>query len=134
MPREVERIGRICSLLQQLWGYHQEMGFCQLLSTHLFFDELAGPFGDIWFAEDTELETILVEKVSTHQKMRQNSSKLSDPQSEILNGLQKLWGKQTDQRLGQLLSNYIVGHVSDHPPGQMLSLSDVQVLQRVKKH
>ena len=131
MPREVERIGRICSLLEQLWGYHQEMGFCQLLATHLFVDALAGPLGDIWFKEDSKLEEILVEKVSTFQKMRQNSLKLSDSQIEILNGLKKLWEKQTDQRLGQLLSNYIVGHVSDHPPGQMLSLSDAQVLQQI---
>ena len=130
MPREEARIGHICSLLKQLWNFHHKMEFCDLLATHLFTEELRDPFGDIWFIEDSELEDILKEKVKTLPQA-ETESKLSMIRLAIIDKLEKLWKKYTDQRLGQLLSNYVVGNASDYPPGQMFSLKDPIVLTRL---
>ena len=39
-----------------------------------------------------------------------------------------------DQKLGQFLSNYVVGHVSMYPTGRMLSLSNNVVLYALKQY
>lgn len=96
MPRDINRIPRICKLLVDAWSYNQHLTFCALLKNVVF--DLTVADQDIWFVEDNVIEKILHFEVV---KDVLDQSKLS-----VINALESSWSKCPDQRLGQFVSNY----------------------------
>lgn len=124
MPRPVERIHNICSLLEKLWNINNKLSFGDLLSIHLFEKQLKSPSGDIWFTEDSKLESMLKLTLEDKSNVTSLVDNLSEQQKDLLSNLKVAWSIESDERLGQFLSNYVVGHYTSCEPGKMLNISD----------
>ncbi|CAF1627891.1 unnamed protein product [Didymodactylos carnosus] len=105
---------------------------CPLLQTWIWKEWIEGR-GDIFNAQDEENERKLNNAIAQLTAESKLPTDLSNEQKTILTHIQEFWSQVPDQRFGQFLSNYVVGHFLAQPPKTMLQKEDAQILAILKE-